>query len=69
MHTAPAVSPSSHGAPALKRLGAPPGRGKAVLAALACTVRRVWPSRRSAQQAHAGASDDSDETAMHSPCL
>ncbi len=44
-------------------------RGPGLLAAWARSLQRVLPLRQAAGRAHAGASDDSEETAMHSPCL
>ncbi len=69
MHNAPAAARPSHPAHTLRRPGVPPRRGQALLAALARSVYRVLPSHRRAEQAHAGAPDHSEETAMHSPCL
>jgi hypothetical protein len=68
MHNAPAAAHPSHPTVAPRRSGAPPARGQALLAALARTVRRVFPSPAAAARDHAEASAG-DETAMHSPCL
>jgi hypothetical protein len=69
MHNAPAAARPSHATPTLRRPGAPARPAQALLAAWARTVRRVWPSQRTGEQSHAGAADNSEETAMHSPCL
>jgi hypothetical protein len=68
MNTAPAASPSSP-ARTLRLPGSAPRGGLAALGAMARTLRRVLPLPLAAQRAAAAASDDKEETVMHSPCL